>query len=156
MATTSLPLIPRIGLKMPLPVSFDQAEWYGRGPQENYCDRRSGAMVGRYQQTTQELEWNYSYPQANGLRTDIRELQVGPLHVIAPELFSFSLHPYSTEMLEKAAHTCDLNYDEFIHELHLDYVQMGIGGNDSWGAMPLPQYLIPSGRYKFSFSLSWE
>ena len=156
LATRTLPPIPRIGLKMLLPEFFNEAEWYGRGPLENYCDRRSGSMVGRYKLTAKELEWDYSYPQDNGLRTDVRELKVGRLSVISPELFSFSLHPYSSEILEKATHTSDINYDGLISELHLDYAHMGVGGNDSWGAMPLPEYQIPAGKYKFSFTLSWN
>ncbi len=152
-AAVSLPEIPRVGLKIVLPESFDLAEWYGRGPHENYCDRRSGALISRYELSAGELSWNYSFPQGNGLRTDVRTLKIGPLLVTSPDLFSFALHPYSAKLLENACHTCDMHEDENIRELYLDYLHMGIGGNTSWGALPLPHYMIPSGRHKFTFRL---
>ena len=156
-----LPELPRFGLNMQIPGSFDQVSWYGRGPWENYEDRKSSAFVGKYSAYVDELYTPYIRPQENGYRTDVRWIEftgkekVGLLIKGMP-LICFSALTYTYDDLASyergGKHTWDLKKRDFI-DVNIDYKQMGVGGDDSWGARTYPQYCLPAKEYSFTFSM---
>ena len=105
----------RVGLRMTLPTGLDQVSWYGRGFQETYCDRKTGAKIGRYEAKVAELETPYMRPQENGNRVDVRSVEIRRedgsglcFKALAGSVFEFSAHHYSLEALEKARHQHEL------------------------------------------------
>ena len=150
------PSIPRIGLKMTIPGGFEKLTWFGRGPHENYCDRREGAAVGVYSGTVDEQYVPYIKPQENGNKTDVRwalltnDLDFGLLIVGMP-LMEFSVHHYTIEDFEKAKHTYELKRRDDVM-LNIDYKQSGLGGG-SCGPDTLPQYLVKPEHIHFAVRL---
>jgi beta-galactosidase len=156
-----LPEMPRFGMNFRIPAGFSHAKWYGRGPHENYWDRHTASFVGVYESEVKDLFFPYLRPQENGTRTDIRWMTLTDnegdgLLIAGMPLLSISALPYSTKQLDYTEsmnrHTVDLIPDEFI-DIHADYRQTGVGGNDSWGARPLPAYTLMAGKYSFSFRI---
>ncbi|MCD4734655.1 MAG: DUF4981 domain-containing protein [Bacteroidales bacterium] len=156
------PEIPRFGLKMELPDKYSNLTWYGRGPYENYWDRNTSAYLGYYESTVKEQYFPYIRPQENGYKTDIRWLSLtdqngkGLMFLGEPEI-SFSALNYSINDLDQGTktnykHTNDLIPKDTVF-LNIDYRQMGVGGDNSWGARPHPQYTLPFGEYHYSFIL---
>ncbi len=152
-----LPELPRVGLVMQLPGTLDQVEWLGRGPHENYCDRKASAFIGRYRATVDELYVPYIYPQENGNRVDVRWLAVrsaangAGLLAVADGPLEFSAHRCSAYDLAKATHTNEVPRRDQVW-LNLDHRQSGLGGH-SCGPMTLPQYRLPAGRFRHSIVL---
>ncbi len=156
-----LPELPRFGLNLQLPVNMNHATWFGRGPWENYQDRYSSAFVGRYSATVDELYTPYIRPQENGYRTDVRWVEftgkekVGLIFSGSP-LICFSALPFTFDDLASyergIKHTWDLKKRDFV-DVNIDYKQMGVGGDDSWGAWTYPTYRLPAKEYTFSFSM---
>ena len=138
--------LPRFGLSLTLPPGFENVTWFGRGPYETYSDRKSGALVGRYQSTVDDLFVNYSEPGENGNRTDVRwatlesPMGVGLL-VSGTPMFQFTARHYADDQLEGARHFYSMTYDPSVH-LHLDGDMMGVGGDNSWGAMPHGEFRV--------------
>lgn len=151
-----LPPLPRIGLQFSIPGDYNTFTWYGRGPHENYWDRKEGAPVGLYSGTVDEQYVPYIKPQENGNKTDVRwmsltnENGIGLLAVGMP-LFEVSAHHFTTEDLAKAKHTFELKRREDI-TLNLDFRQCGLGGG-SCGPDTLPKYLINPEPVHFSLRL---
>jgi beta-galactosidase len=157
----SLPVIPRVGLNMQLDKRFSQVEWFGRGPSENYPDRKTAAFVGRYKASTDELYVPYVRPQENGYRTDVRYMSVTDgsscgILFHGDSLFCFSALPYSYDDLKGfkhgGKHINELERRSFT-DLNIDYSQTGVGGNDSWGAWPLEKYQLKAKPYSWSVSM---
>jgi beta-galactosidase len=142
---------------MALPGGFENFAWYGRGPQENYWDRKDGYPVGLYRSTVAEQFVDYSEPQENGNKTDVRwvalsnEQGVGLLAVGMPLLSVGALH-YTTADLEGVAHTHEMTRRDFV-TLNLDYQQMGVGGDNSWGARTHPEFVLSEKSYTYRFRL---
>ncbi|MCX6170653.1 MAG: DUF4981 domain-containing protein [Ignavibacteriales bacterium] len=156
-----LPEIPRIGMKMQMPKDFSNVEWFGRGPQENYIDRFTAAFVGRYKSTVHEMFTEYVSPQENGTRTDIRWIAVSNpngigLMAIGEPLLSASTLYYTDEAMTQKSrgtmHPTDLVSNNFVN-MNIDYKQMGVGGDNSWGAYPHDQYRIFPKEYSYKFIL---
>ena len=161
--TAGLPDIPRLGLRLTLPSQLGAVEWFGRGPQETYVDRKSGAAIGRYVSTPAELYHPYVRPQETGNRTDTRWVAFrdsagyGLLAAGMPTL-DWSAIPYLTEDLDEGPvktgrHTFDLP-DRDLIAVHLDHRQLGVGGDNSWGAQPLEKYRIPIETASWSIRLT--
>jgi len=161
-ADTSLPDLPRLGMRFTMPDGFDQVTWFGRGPQETYWDRKTGARVGLYHATTEDLYFPYVRPQENGTRTDVRWMTVtnaegtGLLAVGMP-LLEVSALPYLQEDFDAGQeklgrHTTDIHPRD-LTEVRLDLHQMGVGGDNSWGAQQLPQYRLPAHVWEWGFML---
>jgi beta-galactosidase len=156
-----LPELPRFGMRLRLPDGFERIEWYGRGPHENYCDRFTSAFVGHYKSTVREMYVPYISPQENGTRTDVRwaaifnEKGTG-IAFFGMDLLSISALRFTIEDLTQKSrgtmHTIDLKEHDFV-ELNVDLKQMGVGGDDSWGARPHAQYILPAQNYSFNFRL---
>jgi beta-galactosidase len=158
MPAGQLPELPRVGMQMRVADDLRSVEWYGRGPHENYWDRNTSAAVGRYSAMVDDLWTPYIEPQENGNRTDIRwvtftnEDGVG-LRAVGSPLLSFSAWPYRMEELERAKHPYQIARSTDV-TVNLDYRQMGVGGDDSWGAQPHPEFRLPATQsYKYTFRL---
>ena len=120
-----------MGLTMSLTKEFDQIKWYGRGPQENYPDRKTGYPIGIYSSTVKEMYEPYLIPQDYGLRTDNRWLELrdkdgNGLRIRMNQLFNFNIYPFTTDNLTKATYTYQLEEDEG-NTLNLDYSTSGVG-----------------------------
>ena len=140
--------------------NYTQIEYFGRGPYENYIDRKYGSDVGLYNQNISNFMEPYVVPQENGNRTNVRWMYLyhpsskDGLLIVADSLLSMSAWPYTEENISNARHTTDLKPAGFI-TLNIDLLQMGVGGNDSWSdvAAPLEQYQIKAQNYHYSFYL---
>jgi beta-galactosidase len=153
-----LPEIPEIGMMMQLPEEFENITWYGRGPQENYWDRNTGADVGVYKGTVSEQFIPYLKPSETGNKTDVRwvaltnEERIGLMAIGMPLLEVNALH-YTPEDLESVGHPYELNKRKEII-LRLNYKQMGIGGDNSWGARTHPEFTLYADKsYSYKFRL---
>jgi beta-galactosidase len=153
------PSIPRVGMQMALPDDYDEVAWFGRGPHENYWDRKTGAAVGQYEQSLSDFTTGYVRPQENANRSDTRWVAFTRddgrgLLALGDSLLSVSAWPYSQQDLNEATHTYQLPDRDFT-TVNLDYKQMGLGGNDSWSqnARPMPQYRLSDDAYTYGFTL---
>ncbi len=152
----NLQSLPRIGLCLHLAGTLDHFAWYGRGPHENYIDRRESAMVGLYSGLVQEQYVPYIKPQENGNKTDVRWAAVtnkqglGLLAAGMP-LMEVSAHHYTAEDFTLTPHAHEL-VRRHATMLNLDYRQGGLGSN-SCGPEPLPQYLLEPRATAFTVRL---
>lgn len=147
--------INRLGLRMMLDEGLEQVDWYGRGPHENYIDRKESAFVGHYSRAVKDMEELYEKPQGMGNREDVRWLRLSHakqgVEIISHSVMSFSALHLTDQDLGKAAHMYELKpRTETI--LTLDAFQMGLG-NGSCGPMQLPQYLVPVAPCQLSFTI---
>lgn len=159
---TIRPEIPRFGVYFTLPGDYENLAWFGRGPHENYCDRFTSAFVDLYESTVSEQYFPYIRPQENGYKTDVRWLKLtdesgnGILFDGLPQLSFSALHNSIGDLDQgnkhNYQHTNDIAPKEEIY-VAIDMKQMGVGGDNSWGAKPHPQYLIPAGDYSFKFRM---
>ncbi len=157
-----LPEIPRFGVLMTLPGSLDQVTWYGRGPYENYWDRRTGAAVGLHRRAVEEMAHSYVRPQETGTRTDTRWAAVtdddgGGVLVVGLPVVSFSALPFRVSDLDGGEtktrrHAADLVPRDEV-TLAVDDRQMGVGGDDSWGAVPHRGYTLWPQDLEYRFLL---
>ena len=157
-ADSSLPEIPRLGFKVEITAPPTKIDFKGRGPHECYSDRKLSAFLDFYSLKPNELPTEYIRPQENGQRCDVRHLALKNkisetyMEVTSTQHFSFTLHPYGQSELEAAQHTTDISATDN-YTLYLDYMQMGVGGDNSWGHRVHPEFCIPSGKYQWMFSL---
>jgi beta-galactosidase len=153
----SLPELPKVGLACALVPGLERVRWYGRGPQECYSDRKTGAAVGLYEAGVDELQVPYVLPQENGNRTEVRWLELAApgagkgLRVESPGLFDFTASHHGPEQLWKAAHTCDLVREPAVH-LSIDVAQRGLG-TATCGPDTLERYRLRPGAYRLELSL---
>jgi beta-galactosidase len=154
--------LPRVGTTLALRGSFDEMTWLGRGPQETYWDRKSGARVGLYRGKASDQYHPYIRPQENGNKSDVRFVAltngdgVGLLAVGMP-LVDVSAYPFANEDFDEGPekhgrHTTDIVPRDLV-TLNLDYRQMGVGGDTSWGARTHPEYTLPAREYSYRFRL---
>ena len=158
-ADASLPNIPEVGMQGGILRAYDEVNWYGRGPLENYIDRRTGFAAGIYALPINDFMEPYVVPQENGNRTDVRWMYFNNkknngLLIVADSLLSINAWPYTEQNIIAARHTNKLKDAGYL-TVNIDLLQMGVGGNDSWSdlAAPLPQYQIPAKPYRYSFYL---
>jgi beta-galactosidase len=154
---TGMPELPRFGMQLRVAGDLRNVTWFGRGPHENYWDRNTGAAVGRYTATVEDLFVPYIEPQENGNRTDVRWVTLTDsrgvgLKAIGMPLLSFSAWHFAMEELETRKHPFEIVQSKDI-TLNLDLRQMGVGGDDSWGAWPHPEYRLPALPYEYRFVL---
>ena len=153
---------PRVGLNIVLDRSFDQVSWYGRGPFENYWDRKTAAFIGRYTSSVEELYFPYIRPQENGHRTDVRWLSLTNekgmgIRFYSPQPFEFNAHhqdmdTFDPGLKKSQRHVNDVKKQDFV-AISIDYKQMGVGGDNSWGARTHEQYTLPAADYKYSYRI---
>lgn len=156
-----LPKLPIFALSFKIPAEYSELEWYALGPQDNYIDRSFGARLGVFRNRVTDNAAKYGKPQESGNRTGVRRVDIrNPLghgiRITAPasQPVEANISPYTAFELEQAAHHHELP------DVHYTVVtvagkQMGVGGDDSWGAPVLEEYLIPSDQeLSFAFTIS--
>jgi beta-galactosidase len=173
------PELPRVGMNLQLPKAMDQVEWLGRGPFENYRDRKLAAQIGRYKNTVSDHYVPYVRPQENGYKTDVRwfslqnKQQAVGLLVQAENKIGFSVHhnvqqdfipPVKIAITSEDGagarnntervnvHVNDIKPRDLV-SVNIDYGQMGVGGDDSWGKKTLRSYSLVEPDYQYSFWL---
>jgi beta-galactosidase len=172
MTQKDLPEIVRMGMNLEMPRNFDQMSWLGRGPHESYQDRKTSAFVGLYKGSVADQYWAYLRPQENGNKTDVRWLTITdaagnglffegmPLLEVSAhhnlledfesEIRSFDNQPGVTPAVNR--HINDVKPRD-LTSVNIDYKQMGVGGDDSWGARTHDQYRLTDKEYKYSFRM---
>jgi beta-galactosidase len=166
-----LPPIPRVGVTFTMPKA-DTASWYGLGPWENYSDRATAAILGVHtasigcssglvDASTGTISYakdrlnpdNYTEPGEQGYRTGVRWLKVGGVEIKALNApFGFNVWPYPQTALEGVSHQWGIKESGEL-TVNIDAAQMGVGGDNSWGARPLKPYMLGEGVYKLSFTI---
>ena len=150
----------RFGMQLPMPKSFEQIAYYGRGPVENYSDRNHSTFLGVYRQTVSEQYYPYIRPQESGNKTDIRWWTLlnaagQGLQFVAGDPFSASALHYDIATLDDGPekdqrHSGELTEDD-VTNFCIDKVQTGLACENSWGAIPREEYRLPYGDYTFTF-----
>jgi len=148
--------LPRVGVVLALAAKTECVSWHGRGPLENYSDRKAAAPVGLYTTTVSDLHVPYVMPQENGHRTDVRWVELGngdtALRFSGEPLLGFTASHFSTADLFAAKHTIDLvPRAETI--LSLDLAQRGVG-TGSCGPDTFPHYRLSGRRHVFAYRIS--
>ena len=151
---TDIVTMPKFGMRMRLPADYTQIRYYGRGPWENYPDRKGSAFLGVYEMPLSDYETEYIHPQDNGNRCDIRWFEIGNLHIDACDApLCIRAWDYGEEDLEGARHPNDIPRGRFVN-LNIDAAIHGVGGADTWGKRTLPQYTVPGNQpHHYSFIL---
>ena len=147
--------MPAFGILLQTYADLDEVSYYGNGPEENYIDRKKGAVLGRYTYNVKENLTPYLYPQECGNRTDIRELSVhSKKHalLIAGNMFECSVLPYSPFVLENAKHQWELP-QTYETVLSINEKQMGIAGDNTWGARTHDEFLLTKEKHHLRISI---
>lgn len=155
------PILFRVGNDLQLSPQLSQIQFYGRGPWENYRDRKSASFVGIYTQSIDDQYFQYARPQESGNKTDIRWVTLtnrsgkGLRFEMADSLLNFSALPYSLNDLDPEADKKQYHSGELIKRdkiyMHVDLEQSGVQGIDSWYSQPLEQYRIPFKNHQYSY-----
>ncbi|MDD4032433.1 MAG: beta-galactosidase small subunit [Bacteroidales bacterium] len=173
MKQEALPEIVRFGMNLVMPREFDQISWFGRGPQESYEDRKTGALVGLYSGAVADQYVAYIRPQENGNKTDVRWAAITNkegygLQFAGLPLIAVTAHHQTMEYFESLAPTYgQLREGEVRNNKHMsdvvpqnltsvniDYRQMGVGGDNSWGALTHKEYRLTEKTYRYSFKIA--
>lgn len=156
----------RFGMQMQMPKNFETIEYYGRGPFENYSDRNDRndcTDLAIYNQSVDEQFFHYIRPQETGTKIDIRwwkqlNSSGNGLEIVAQAPFSASALHYTIDSLDDGDEKGQRHSPEIkkadLANLIIDKVQMGLGSVNSWGALPLQDYMLPYQDYEFTFMLS--
>ena len=166
-------LIPRIGMRMQLPGSVVNAEYYGRGPWGNYSDRKTSTFVDRYQSPISEMVTKYVTPQENDHHTDTKWLALTQksgrgLLFVADDKFEFNASNYLLETISNGetlnndapVGTAPFNKHINAHkpsqlvDLFIDHSMQGVGGNNSWGRLPMDDYLVKPANTPITYSFT--
>ena len=157
---TNLSVMPKFGMRMRIPADYTQIKYYGRGPWENYPDRKRSAFLGIYEMPLSEYETEYIHPQDNGNRCDIRWFEISSagkaekLRIDGNQPLCIRAWDYGEEDLQGVRHPNDIERGRFVN-LNIDANIHGVGGTDTWGKRTLPQYTIDGNKpHHFSFVLS--
>ena len=147
--------LPRIGVYLELAEDFDSVRWYGRGADENYCDRKAHCPISLYSMPVEQMNFLYDVPQECGTRTETRFVTVSgqnrALTVIGGEPFSFSCHDFTLAALESARHRNELQKSERKY-LYIDYRMRGLGSL-SCGPNPEECYELHPHSFRFVFGI---
>jgi beta-galactosidase len=150
------PMLPRIGTLWPLDGSLDHVSWYGRGPWPTYSDRKQ-APLGIYAGSVSDQFVRYFRPQENSNKVDVRWIAVTNasgcgLLAIGDPVLSVGVSEFDKKQMERSRYDFQLKTAHRTY-LNLDLVQMGVGGNDSWGATAMRPYLPTNQAYRFKFTV---
>ncbi len=170
----NLPNIPRLGMYLTIPSTFKQVSWYGKGPEESYWDRKTGMKIGLYQGSTEEEFHTYSRPQETGNKTEVRWIKISSeklslLVSSSSSLLNSSVWPFDMTELDfnsdkdgaasasglvpvTKKHGADIKIGETV-QWNIDHLQMGVGGDTSWGRLVHEEYTIKPKRYSYSFTI---
>jgi beta-galactosidase len=155
------PELSRFGMKMQLPEQFANVNYYGKGPWENYNDRNRSAFVGNYTCKVNELGFNYIRPQENGYRTGVRKVAFTDSDGFGIQFEGYDLpvcfnarynadEDFDPGLTKKQQHTTDIDPRRSIY-INIDLKQLGVAGDNTWGARPLPQYRMLDDTYSYSY-----
>ena len=168
-----LPDIPRLGMYMTLDDSFQEMSWYGKGPDESYWDRKTGQKIGVYSGNIKKQFHVYPRPQETGNKTDVRWVELSNNDIVlkasGTQVLNTSAWPFAMTELdfnheEGAAsasglvpvtkkHGADIKIGNTV-QWNIDHLQMGVGGDTSWGRLVHPEYTIPANKtYNYKFSI---
>ena len=161
MTGRNLPELPRFGMRMQLPAEYTNLSYYGRGPFENYTDRNTASFVGLYKdEVANQATTNYIRPQESGYKTDIRWLTLtnnagSGLQIEGLQPICFSATNNKAEDLDpgntkKQQHWIDIKPGKDVY-LNIDLKQRGVGGDNSWGALPHNPYRLLEKKYSYSY-----
>ena len=153
-------IMPRFGMQLTFDKPFDQVEYYGRGPVENYADRKTSAFIGCYKQTVSEQFFPYIRPQETGTKSDIRWWKltnkggVGVKIYAAVPFSASALHFTNNDLddfdVKDQRHSGELE-ERDLTVLSIDLAQMGLGCINTWGALPIEKYRVPFAGHEFTF-----
>jgi beta-galactosidase len=156
----TLPIMPKFGANVIIDHQYNKVAWLGRGPHENYQDRKTSALVGLYEAEVADLYFPYIRPQENGYKTETRWVQFTNaegqgIKITGPEHLSFSAHhQYNSDFdageTKQQRHTTDIVKRDLVN-INIDAIQMGVGGDNSWGAMPRKDYRVKAEDRSYSF-----
>ncbi|HSN42947.1 MAG TPA: glycoside hydrolase family 2 TIM barrel-domain containing protein [Propionibacteriaceae bacterium] len=149
--------LPRIGVRLGVPTTWDRATWFGRGPHESYIDSHESARIGRWSATIDELQTPYVRPQENGNRAGVRWAEIageggGGVRIDGDAEFNLTLRPWTSEALHEAAHTTDLRPDK-VAWLNLDFAQHALG-SAACGGPPKPDYWLRAQTVTLGFAFT--
>ena len=148
------PPLPRVGITVGLlcdaPSTDSTVKWQGRGPHENYPDRKVSAHLGHWERPISEMHTDYIFPSENGLRCDTNQLELNSLRVVGD--FQFSVSVYDQLKLRDARHPTDLTPNQYL-SLYLDGFHMGVGGDDSWSPSVKQPYRLDQKYYRWTVCL---
>lgn len=156
----TIPLMPKFGMRMRIPENYNTVDWYGRGPFENYPDRKTASFIGLYQLKLENFIVNYAAPQDNANRSDVRWFTFGTqnngvIKITGLQPLNFRAWPYAEEDLESARHDYELPKRDFIN-LNIDLNIHGVGGDDTWGAKTMDKYTNAGNKpYHYGFVLEY-
>ncbi|MBI9063321.1 MAG: DUF4981 domain-containing protein [Marinilabiliaceae bacterium] len=155
-----IPEMPRLGMQMNINERYDNVSFFGRGPWETYWDRKTCGEVAIHKGKIDDFIHDYVRPQENGNHADVRWVSLTDnkkkgIRIDAKELIHFSAWPYTMETLEAATHPVYLEREGNI-TLNVDYKQMGVGGDNSWGAKTHDKYWLDGNHYDFGFVIRFE
>lgn len=158
-----LPEMPRFGLRMIMPKEYEQMSWLGRGPQENYADRKSGSLIGLYEGTVWQQFHPYVRAQETGNKCDVRWMsfcntQGEGLLIKGMQPLSMSAWNFPQEDIEYRPFAVERRHGGSIEKkemvwVNVDLLQMGVGGDTSWGAHVHPEYTITPSAREYSFTI---
>ncbi len=150
----------RFGMQLSMPKTFNRISYYGRGPGENYSDRKDSEFIGLYNQSSESQFYSYIRPQETGTKSDIRWWEQtsrsgNGLFFESEAPFSVSALTYTTKSLDDGeekgqSHSPEVMSADYI-DICIDKAQMGLGCVNSWGALPLEPYCLPYSDYQFTF-----
>ena len=154
----------RFGMQLPMPKAFENLSYYGRGPIESYADRKDSQFLGVYESTVSQEFYPYIRPQENGNHVDLRWMKLqtpsGQSLTVVPVSvngFSGSALHYTQESLDEGTEKRNLHSPDIdetnLTNVCIDLKQMGLACENSWGAWPRPEYMIPYQDYEFTFRL---
>ncbi len=157
------PYLWRYGMQLQMPKQFDRIEFYGKGPQENYCDRNNFANIDVYNQLVSEQYWGYVRPQESGNKTQVRWWKV--INAAGKGFLFESTEPMECSALPYLQDDLTLGDDKGQHHsgdlterpfttVNIAQKQMGMGCVNSWGAWPLQKYMIPFQNHEFKFVIT--
>ena len=159
-AGDKLPAIPRVGLSAALVPALREWSWFGRGPEENYSDRHEGYPLGVWSGDVAKLWFPYAEPQETANRTGVRwasflDQKGGGLRFRAGEggPLEVGAYPFGQDDLQQGRHPADIPLRDFV-TIHVAHRQMGVGGEDSWGAWPRPGHVLEADKpYRYTFRI---
>jgi len=151
-----LPPMPEYGMIFKFDADYDNLEWYGMGPEENYIDRATGAKLGIFHNKVKDNMSKYLVPQECGNKVGVRYAKLtdntGKGIIFTSDEMEFSALPYTPHELENAMHEYELPQVHYT-VVRANLKQMGIAGDNSWGAFTHEEFLLPTDEeMKFSFS----
>lgn len=149
--------LPRVGVTLVLNGGLGNLAWYGRGPHENYADRKHSAHMGRYTSTVAEQHYDFILPVECGGKEDVRWLTLSDeaghgIRIEADDVVHFDAHYNSVHDYAAARHTINLTPRGEVY-LNLDCAHAGLGGDDGWRLTIHDEYLVKPGHYRFGLTL---